>query len=174
MPVAVDSHLLCMGTACPLYHNMCFWAPDPRGTAVQGPHAGATCARMISDQQAVSCQGSKGSLLLSMYAEMQDVEGYEPAVMSTAIQLLNTGAIDNLIMEYTPGVLERAARCVCVCVAMHTSRIFSRCLRCNRLLGCSTAVTLVSNSQPSSRCTHMVNATAPCSGAFMSDVAMPK
>lgn len=41
---------------------------------------------------------------------LQDVEGFEPAVMSTATQLLSAGAIDNLVMEYTPGVLERAAR----------------------------------------------------------------
>lgn len=41
---------------------------------------------------------------------VQDVEGFEPAVMSTAAQLLSAGAIDNIIMEYTPGVLERAAR----------------------------------------------------------------
>jgi hypothetical protein len=64
-----------------------------------------------------------------VYADLQDVEGFEPAVVSTASQLLDTGAIDNLIMEYTPGVLERAARCVWpytlvwlqagVCVAAH-------------------------------------------------------
>jgi hypothetical protein len=43
---------------------------------------------------------------------LQDVEGFEPAVMTTAKRLLSDGAIDNLIMEYTPGVLERAARYV--------------------------------------------------------------
>jgi hypothetical protein len=42
--------------------------------------------------------------------DVQDVEGFEPDVMSTATQLLSAGAVENLIMEYTPGVLERAAR----------------------------------------------------------------
>lgn len=40
----------------------------------------------------------------------QDVEGFEPAVMTTATLLLSSGAIDNLVLEYTPGVLERAAK----------------------------------------------------------------
>jgi hypothetical protein len=30
--------------------------------------------------------------------------------MTTANQLLSAGALDNLVLEYTPGVLERAAK----------------------------------------------------------------
>lgn len=41
---------------------------------------------------------------------LQDVEGFESSVISTATQLLSAGAIENIIIEYTPGVLERAAR----------------------------------------------------------------
>lgn len=33
----------------------------------------------------------------------QDVEGHEVAVMKTAQQALAAGAIDNIIMEYSPG-----------------------------------------------------------------------
>jgi hypothetical protein len=39
------------------------------------------------------------------------VEGYEPSVLSTAGGLLASGAVDNVILEYTPGVIERMARC---------------------------------------------------------------
>lgn len=41
---------------------------------------------------------------------MQDVEGYEPSVLSTAQQLLSNGSVDNVVLEYSPGVYERAAR----------------------------------------------------------------
>lgn len=40
----------------------------------------------------------------------QDVEGYEPSVLSTASGLLSAGSIDNIVLEYTPGVIERLAR----------------------------------------------------------------
>eukprot|EP00879_Flechtneria_rotunda_P018331 GHRR01019228.1.p1 GENE.GHRR01019228.1~~GHRR01019228.1.p1 ORF type:complete len:561 (+),score=158.07 GHRR01019228.1:121-1683(+) len=39
-----------------------------------------------------------------------DVEGYEPSVLSTAKGLLASGAIDNIVLEYSPGMLERNER----------------------------------------------------------------
>eukprot|EP00878_Enallax_costatus_P032966 GHUV01036326.1.p1 GENE.GHUV01036326.1~~GHUV01036326.1.p1 ORF type:complete len:391 (+),score=73.39 GHUV01036326.1:262-1434(+) len=39
-----------------------------------------------------------------------DVEGYEPDVLATATGLLAARAIDNIVLEYSPGVYERADR----------------------------------------------------------------
>jgi hypothetical protein len=51
-------------------------------------------------------------LLLLLLLLLQDVEGYEPSVIRTAQTLLSTGAIDNIVLEYSPGVYERSSRCV--------------------------------------------------------------
>uniref|UniRef100_A0A383VY30 Methyltransferase FkbM domain-containing protein n=1 Tax=Tetradesmus obliquus TaxID=3088 RepID=A0A383VY30_TETOB len=39
-----------------------------------------------------------------------DVEGYEPSVLATAQALLTAGAVDNIVLEYSPGVYERSSR----------------------------------------------------------------
>jgi hypothetical protein len=50
-------------------------------------------------------------LLLLRMLLLQDVEGYEPSVIRTAQTLLSTGAVDNVVLEYSPGVYERSSRC---------------------------------------------------------------
>lgn len=61
---------------------------------------------------------------------LQDVEGYEPDVLATAASLLAAGSIDNIILEYSPGVYERANRQVvrtCVLIlSMLTSSVTLR------------------------------------------------
>lgn len=51
-------------------------------------------------------------LLLLALLLLQDVEGYEPSVLATAQALLAAGAVDNIVLEYSPGVYERSSRCV--------------------------------------------------------------
>jgi hypothetical protein len=40
----------------------------------------------------------------------QDVEGSEPGVLATASGLIANGSLLNMVLEYSPGVYERAGR----------------------------------------------------------------
>jgi hypothetical protein len=87
---------------------LCVWLRG--GGGVEGGHVGLRAGLPLSHPQ------TRGptQVLAGRHIDLLkiDVEGFEPDVVDGAARLISQRKIDNIIMEYSPHVAEKATRCV--------------------------------------------------------------